>query len=110
MKAKTTNKEIRANFTNIVKIKYCGAAFLLMYKKPFAYTCGVYGWNSDFYEFGNICISTGYRPIGTNVDSELLLKLESDARTIYDNYNISFDEKKQQIAELIETLINSVKF
>ena len=72
MKTLTTNKEIKSNFYKIVKIGYCDAQYLLSFKNPFSYTCGVYGWNADFYEIGNTCISTGYRPIGESVDYKLL--------------------------------------
>ena len=110
MKLKTTNKEIRANFSKILQIGYCDAQYLLTFKKPFAYTTGVYGWSADFYEIGGVCISTGYRPIGVNVDYKLLDKLEREAATVCNNYNISYDEQKKQLDELLETLINSVKF
>ena len=110
MKLKTTNKEVKANFSKIVKIGYCDAQYLLKYKYPFGYTCGVYGWNADFYQIGNVCISTGYRPIGKNVDYKLLDKLEREARTICNNYNISYDEQRKQLDELLETLINTIKF
>ena len=82
MKTKTTNKEIRANFYKVLSIGYCDAQFLLNFKNPFAYTCGIYGWNADFYEIGNFCISTGYRPIGEKVDYNLLNELEKQAQNI----------------------------
>lgn len=76
MKIQTTNKEIKYNFSKIVKTGYCNAQYLLNYKNPFACTSGVYGWNADFYEIGNICISTGYRPIGEKVEYNLLQDIE----------------------------------
>jgi len=108
MKLKTTNKQIRANFYKVLSIGYCDAQYLLLYKKPFAYTCGNYGWSADFYEIGNFCISTGYRPIGEKVDYTLLQELEKQARNIYLDNNLNREEKEMRIDELINKLINSV--
>ena len=108
MKLKTTNKEIRANFYKVLSIGYCDAQYLLNYKNPFAYTCGTYGWNADFYEIGNFCISTGYRPIGEDVDYILLQDLENQARNICLNYELNSETKEKQIDELLNKLINSV--
>ena len=110
MKLKTTNKEIKANFYKTIKIGYCDAQYLLSYKKPFAYTCGVYGWNADFYEIGNICISTGYAPIGESVNYDLLRSLEDEACKICNNYNLDWDTKNKQLDLLLHKLINSVNF
>ena len=109
MKTKTTNKQIKANFYKIIRIGYCDAQYLLNYKNPFAYTCGVYGWNADFYEFGNICISTGYRPIGEKVDYNLLNELEKQAQNISCDCNIDNETRKNKVNELLNELINTLK-
>ena len=109
MKRQTTNKKIKANFYNIVKIGYCDAQYLLSYKRPFAYTCGVYGWNADFYEIGNVCISTGYRPIGENVEYELLRQLEREAQIIYLEYTLSNETREKMIDELLNKLIKKIQ-
>lgn len=109
MKLKTTNKQIRANFYKVLSIGYCDAQYLLQYKRPFAYTCGVYGWNADFYEIGNVCISTGYRPVGEKVDYNLLMELEKQARNIICDCNIDNETRKNKVNELLNELINSVK-
>ena len=108
MKLKTTNKEIQSNFSKIVKIGYCKAQYLLHYKSPFSYTCGVYGWNADFYQIGNACISTGYRTIGDSVDYSLLLQLEKQAQDICLDYSINDKTKEKQIDELLNELLNSL--
>ena len=108
MKLKTTNKQIRANFYKVLSIGYCDVQYLLSYKNPFAYTCGTYGWNADFYEIGNFCISTGYRPIGEKVDYNLLVELEKQAQKICLDYNLDTETKEIQIDELINKLINSL--
>ena len=107
MTLKTTNKQIRANFYKVLSIGYCDAQYLLSYKNPFAYTSGIYGWNADFYEIGNVCISTGYRPIGEKVDYTLLQDLEKKARNICLNYELNRETKEKQIDLLLNTLINS---
>ena len=109
MKLKTTNKQIRENFCKVLSIGYCDVQYLLEFRKPFAYTSGIYGWNADFYEIGNFCISTGYRPIGEKVDYILLQELESQARNIYVDYNLDRETKEKQIDELLNKLINSLK-
>lgn len=108
MKLKTTNKQIRDNFYKVLSIGYCHAQYLLRYKQPFAYTCGVYGWNADFYKIGNVCISTGYRPIGEKVDYTLLQELEKQAQKICLDYELNRETKEKQLDELINKLINSV--
>ena len=109
MKLQTTNKQIKANFYKIIRIGYCDAQYLLAYKKPFAYTCGVYGWNADFYEIGNICISTGYRPIGEKVEYNLLQDIEKKAMNICLDRTLNKESKDMQLNLLIQELINSVK-
>ena len=108
MKLKTTNKQVRANFYKVLNIGYCDAQYLLEFKKPFAYTCGIYGWNADFYEIGNVCISTGYRPIGEKVDYTLLQELENKARNICLNYELNRETKEKQVNELLNRLVNSL--
>jgi hypothetical protein len=82
MKTKVTNKEVRRNFSTIISIGYCSACFLLRRITPFGYSCGVYGWNCDFYEIDGVCISTGYRPIGKSVDYRILKKYDNRAKEL----------------------------
>lgn len=109
MKLKTTNKQIRANFNTVVKIGYCNAQYLLSCKNPFAYSSGTYGWNCDYYEINNVCISTGYRPIGEKLDYTLLCNLEKKARFICLDYNLDTETKKIELDLLLTELINSLK-
>lgn len=67
--------------------------------KPFGYTCGVYGWNSDLVMFGNIVINSGYRPRGgsrslTNAEFKLLSK--------YDSKNINYKNQKRIASNFIK--------
>lgn len=106
MKFKTTAREIKANYT-VIGLGYCTLANLLTYKAPLAYTCGVYGWNSDIYEFTHdgrtFMVSTGYRPFGnTKMDGiyELCKKYDDRAREIIDEYS-GYDNTLRAINSLI---------
>ena len=108
MKLQTTKKQIRQNFNTVLSIGYCDAQYLLSCKTPFAYSAGVYGWSCDYYQVGNVCISTGYSPIGTPVNYSLLCELERKACLIANDYNLPGSDKEQQLNELLQQLINSI--
>lgn len=63
MKYKTTDKQQRENNTMILGFSYCQIQNIEKYLNPRAYTCGIYGWRADFYEFAGFTISTGYSPL-----------------------------------------------
>jgi hypothetical protein len=110
MKAKVTKKDVRANYYRIIRIGYCDAQYLLNYKNPFGYSCGVYGWSCDYYVINGVCISTGYQPIGQQIDFNSLTELEKRACAISNNFDLSHDEKVHQIDNLLIELINLAKF
>ena len=99
MKTKVTNKQIRTNYNKVYAIGYCDAYYLLSGISPFAYNCGVYGWNSDFYYIDNICISTGYRPIGEHIDFNLLHNYETKAKNTK-----SFEKRNELLKEFLSKL------
>ena len=64
-KIKTTARDLRAHAWAVIGVGYCDIQNIERYLEAKAYTCGVYGWNSDIYQVSgtyNILISTGYRP------------------------------------------------
>ena len=61
MKYKTTSKELKEGYYNIIATGYCELQSLLKYKNPIAYNAGHYGWNYDVYDINGIAIVTGYR-------------------------------------------------
>lgn len=63
MKYKTTDKEQKQNCGMVAGFGYCQIQNIERYLTPSAYTCGVYGWRADFYEFSGFTISTGYSPL-----------------------------------------------
>lgn len=82
MKLKTTRKEM-ARYPRIVRVGYCQAQNLLKYRSPFAYSCGVYGWNGDYYEVDGVLIATGYRSLpdttGVKCSYDLVRKYDNMA-------------------------------
>jgi len=107
MKLKTTKSAIKNGFNTVISIGYCSAQYLLYYKNPFAYSSGVYGWACDYYEIGNKCISTGYSPIGKDIDYSLLRELEEKAGKIVNDYNMPREEQKQKVELLLNELLSS---
>lgn len=63
MKYRTTDREQRENNSLVLGFGYCQIQNIEKYLTPRAYTAGVYGWRSDFYEFAGFTISTGYAPL-----------------------------------------------
>lgn len=77
----------------------CDFQNLLSGCDAFAYTCGIYGWNADFYDVDGVCICTGYRSlVGDNIDGNIIRKYEKKAKAIREKY--SFTEYKKQKAAL----------
>ena len=108
MKLKTTKSQIKNSFTNIASIGYCDIQYLTYYKRPFAYSCGINGWSCDYYDINNVCLSTGYSPIGQDVSYELVKKYEMKAQKIVTDYNINYDIKVKKVNKLLTEFINNL--
>lgn len=111
MKYKTTQKAIRNNYNTIIKVYYCDAQTLLDLENPTAYTCGVYGWNADIYDLGGgVAIVTGYRPFGNVKPAyDKVKEYEDRAKKIRYNYNLTWQEQKAQLQQLINEFVKEVK-
>ena len=105
MKLKTTKTKIKNNFLNIISIGYCEIQYLTYFKNPFAYSSGVYGWACDYYEIENVCLSTGYNPIGKSVDYKTLRKYELKAQKIVLDYNLDHKTKEKKVNKLLTEFI-----
>lgn len=115
MKYKTTDREQRNGQWLVVGIGYCDAQYLLKYFEPVAYTCGVYGWRADFYQFGNVAISTGYGPLTyySNKDARKLgewlkpeiLKLNERIRNDKIKTTGDYWKNQKKIARILDNLI-----
>ena len=103
MKYKTTRKAIVAGTptNNLVCVGYCDLSNLLWGHEPIAYTSGVYGWNFDVYEVYGKTICTGYRGMpGRRANNEAAY--EEKARAISDNYDLSWEERRDRIESLLK--------
>ena len=107
MKYKITKKEVKQNY-KILGVGYCNMQYLLSYQKPIAYTAGAYGWNEDIYNIEGITISTGYNYTDSkNIkkDYELIKKYEDKARAIKLNYNLTYEQRKIKVNNLLYKLL-----
>ena len=105
MKFQTTNKQIKDNYSTILKIGYCELQALLSYESPIAYNAGVYGWNCDFYKVNNVIVCEGYRPIGQSVKFDLIRETELKAEKIKYNNLLTYEEKRNEMTELLNNFI-----
>lgn len=109
MKAKVTKTAVKQNFSTILSLGYCDVQYLTYFKRPFGYSCGVNGWSCDYYDIDGVCLSTGYSPIGSDVDYKLLVKFEKAAQKIVTDYNINYDLKAKKVNKLLTDFINKSK-
>ena len=108
MKIKTTKKQIKDYYNKIYSIGYCHAQYLLQGVSPFAYSSGAYGWSCDYFEIENICISTGYSPIGEYVNYDLVKKYDNKAKNILNDYSIDYQKRKNKVNKLLLKFINEL--
>ena len=109
MKFKTTSKQMRANYYQVIETGYCSMQSLLKYTSPIAYSAGVYGWNCDYYEVNGVLICTGYRGMfskNTKSDYKLVSKYEQKARIIDTNYDLDYEVRKRKVNKLLEKFIS----
>ena len=99
---------MREGYGQIISIGYCKAQNLLKYQDPIAYSVGIYGWACDYYDIGGVLISTGYAPIGQSPDYDIIRKYDSQAEKINHNYNLSYEERKNRVDELLREFIAEV--
>lgn len=104
MKYKTTRKEVKNNYNNLICVSYCNLQTMLTYKAPIAYATRAEGWAFDVYELpGNNAIITGYAPFGnikTNYD--ICQKYEKKARQIINRNYKKWQSRERALNKLIE--------
>lgn len=108
MKLKTTKKAIRNSGYNVLKIGYCNAQNLLRHKSTFAYSERREGWACDYYQIGNVIISTGYDPIGTKVDYDLIREYDEKAAAIWRDYSRTYEDQEAAVDTLLASFIEKV--
>lgn len=105
-KIKTTQKEIKSVYTNVVAIGYCNLQNLLNYFTPQCYTVRKEGWASDVYDFGATAISTGYAPFGNiRIDYDTLQHYDKIGEKLRCDSVLTWQAKKKKARELINKMI-----
>lgn len=110
MKIKTTKKEMKRAYKNIIPINYCEMCYLLYYKEPITYCTGVYGWACDNYLIdNNTLISTGYSPInGIKVDYEKVNTYNDLSRKIINDNKLTTEQKENEIKMLLNKFAKEI--
>lgn len=109
MKYKTTRKAVNEGYINKICVSYCALQTLLMYESETAYTVHQEGWAADIYDFGNTAIITGYAPFGNiRPGYDICSRYEEQAETIRYNYDLSYEDQKNQLRQLINEFIKEV--
>lgn len=108
MKLKATKKQIKNSNKRIIKIGYCEMQYLLWSKEAFAYSVSVNGWACDYYNLDEVIISTGYNPIGTQIDYKTLQEYEKRASFIVNDYKIKYDTQKELLNNLLNDFLKEV--
>lgn len=108
MRFKTTRKSVMANGGIIVEVGYCNLQSLLRYVDPTAYTCGVYGWNADVYDFGKVVIITGYRSFGNYSNYDLVREYDEKAYKIARDYQVDWETRSEAVNKLLDEFVNKV--
>jgi len=109
MKYRTTKRDVMNGYAVVISVGYCNLQTLLRCENERAYTARREGWAADIYDFGMTAIVTGYAPFG-NVKPgyEVCRKYEKAAEKIAYNYNLKWDEQKEQLSALIREFIEEV--
>ena len=118
MKYKTTDREQRAEKYIVVGFGYCSIQNITRFLDANAYTCGVYGWRADFYDFGNVGLSTGYTPLTFAYDKRAgkigflikkgIEKLEKDIKSgKFKDCGGSWHKMKAKVEKKIQKIIDS---
>jgi len=107
MKYKTTKKSIRESMNPVYKIGYCNAQWLLKYQEPFAYSASREGWACDYYMVDDVIISTGYAPIGKQVDYDFCSEYDSKARKIACG-SLPWNQARDEVEKLLHEFIRKL--
>ena len=106
-KINVKEREIKEGWANIICVGYCDLQYLLKYKEPDFYTCGVYGWKADIYKINySTVIVTGYQPFGNIRNYDLVRKYEEKARKIALSGDYKNEVKK--LERLLQKFIDEI--
>lgn len=111
MKKRTTMKEVVKGYKKVYRCGYCDLQNIFYNLEADYYNAGVYGWNCDIYEIGNIAITTGYRNMrGVNIPYEMIERYDKAAREIIKdmwndkNYRNRLEELRRDFLGELTTL------
>lgn len=111
-KYKTTKKAMNEDYTHIIGTGYCNLQFLLYFEEPFAYSTRAEGWACDYYDVDGVLICTGYAPMRskrTKSNYQIEHEYDGKAREIFDNRDLTYEDRKEQIETLLHEYIKAVK-
>jgi hypothetical protein len=106
MKAKISKKDINNRFLHVLHVHAYELRNLLYFTPAFAYSVRLEGWACDYYEAGNICLSSGDSPIGKKVNRELEKTFELKAKKINESNFFKLETKKKKINALLFEFAN----
>ena len=109
MKFKTTKKEMKSRYDQIVGIS--DAQYLLKFEEPIAYSTRVEGWACDYYDVEGVLISTGYSPLDsrkTKCNYALVHGYDEQARNIINDYNKNYEQQKEEVTQLLIQFIEEI--
>jgi len=112
MKYKTTKKDMKSNYDKIIGIGYCNAQFLLKFEEPTAYSARAEGWACDYYDVDGVLISTGYAPLDSKNakrDYDMIRKYDQAAEKIACDYNLKYEEQKEQVNTLLKEFVREAR-
>ena len=106
MKTRISPKELKKNFKYVLSVDFCGLQHLLRCEEPAYYCADREGWMCDVYTFGDIAISTGYRPFGNVYPSDTFLrKYDKDAESVIRDYSLGAEEIDRRNNELLKKFL-----
>lgn len=110
MKIKTTKKEMKRIYKNIIPISYCSMYDLLYYEEPITYCTGIYGWSCDNYAINeDTLISTGYSPInGVQVNYNKTNLYNELGKKIRCNNKLTSEQKENEIKMLLDKFVKEI--
>lgn len=112
IKQRVTNKFVKEIYgtKNIINIGYCKIDKWLHRLLPMFYTCGIYGWNYDVYNFGDMAICQGYRNIpGMRPDDKQMDEIKARLEILdKKSHLLTYDEMNKLIYDTLVKWINHV--
>lgn len=110
MKYKTTQREVKEGYCNVICVPYVDLQHLLQYESPVAYTTRREGWGADIYQIdSSTAIATGYAPFGNVRPSyELRKRYDDEAREVGYDYSLSWEERRDKLRKMLQIFVEEV--